>query len=57
MSNFGGRLGQPKKMNLILGISFFLKAWQPIVFFKDGIDYTGCPKNGGLTTYYRIQDV
>jgi hypothetical protein len=23
MSNFGGRLGQPKKMNLILGISFF----------------------------------
>jgi hypothetical protein len=19
--------------------------------------YTGCPKNGGLTTYYRIQDV
>jgi hypothetical protein len=24
MSNFGERLGQPKKMNLILGISFFL---------------------------------
>jgi hypothetical protein len=24
MSNFGGRLGQPKKMKLILGISFFL---------------------------------
>jgi hypothetical protein len=23
MSNFGGRLGQPKKMKLILGISFF----------------------------------
>jgi hypothetical protein len=23
MLNFGGRLGQPKKMNLILGISFF----------------------------------
>jgi hypothetical protein len=20
-------------------------------------NYTGCPKNGGLTTYYRIQDV
>jgi hypothetical protein len=24
MSNFGGRLGQPKKMKLILGISLFL---------------------------------
>jgi hypothetical protein len=24
MSNFGGRLGQPKKKKLILGISFFL---------------------------------
>jgi hypothetical protein len=23
MSNFGGRWGQPKKMKLILGISFF----------------------------------
>jgi hypothetical protein len=23
MSNFGGRLGQPKKMNLILGVLFF----------------------------------
>jgi hypothetical protein len=23
MSNFGGRLGQPKKMKLIVGISFF----------------------------------
>jgi hypothetical protein len=28
-----------------------------IYLFEDPILHTGCPKNGGLTTYYRIQDV
>jgi hypothetical protein len=41
MSNFGGRLGQPKKTKLILGISFFWKHNSTGGgFFYFEIDYT-----------------
>jgi hypothetical protein len=49
MSNFGGRLSQPKKIKLFLGISFFLPTYFNrwwIFDFKTDYSTVGCKKTG-----------
>jgi hypothetical protein len=41
MSNFGGRLCQPKKMKLILGIFLFLPTYRVILNECDFFSYVG----------------